>query len=128
MQLATLIDTYREALEQKYADVLLPSHRRALDAITRCRTAQSGEVLARCDDCGQLEWHPCSCGHRSCPQCQNHEVTQWLARQREKLLPVDYFLVTFTLPAQLRPLAWQHQRLLYPRCQDRCRLSLRAFV
>ena len=113
MQLATLIDTYREALEQKYADVLLPSHRRALDAITRCRTPQSGEVLARCTDCGQLEWHPCSCGHRSCPQCQNHEVTQWLTRQREKLLPVDYFLVTFTLPAQLRSLAWQHQRLLY---------------
>jgi hypothetical protein len=56
MELATLISTYREALELKYADALLPSHRRALDAITRCRTAQSGEVLARCNDCGQLAW------------------------------------------------------------------------
>lgn len=113
MQLATLIHSYRKAFEAKYGNQLLPGHRRALDAITRCRTPAAGEVLARCGDCGQIEWHPCSCGHRSCPRCQNHEVTQWLDRQREKLLPVDYFLVTFTLPAELRTLAWHHQRQVY---------------
>lgn len=113
MELTTLINTYRISFEAKYGRHLLPGHRRALDAITRCRTPASGEVLARCTECGQVEWHPCSCGHRSCPRCQNHEVTQWLERQREKLLPVDYFLVTFTLPAQLRSLAWRHQRQLY---------------
>ena len=113
MELRTLIETYRETFEVKYARQLLPGHRRALDAMTRCRTSVAGEVLARCTDCGQIEWHPCSCGHRSCPKCQNHEVTQWLQRQREKLLPVDYFLVTFTLPAEWRPLAWQHQRRVY---------------
>jgi hypothetical protein len=113
MELARLIETYREALEDRYADQLLPSHRQALDAITHCRTPSAGEVLTRCTDCGQVEWHPCSCGHRSCPKCQNHEVTQWLEQQREKLLPVNYFLVTFTLPAELRQLAWAHQRQVY---------------
>lgn len=113
MKLATLIETYRAAFEAKYADRLLPAHYRALDAISTCRTPEAGEVLARCTECGQTQWQACSCGHRSCPTCQNHEATQWLARQREKLLPVDYFLVTFTLPAELRSLAWSHQRIVY---------------
>jgi len=83
MELAGLIDTYRDALQTQYADRLLPSHHAALDAISRCRTPAAGEILARCTGCGQTEWHPRSCGHRSCPKCQNHETTQWLERQRE---------------------------------------------
>jgi hypothetical protein len=54
-----------------------------------------------------------SCGHRSCPKCQNHETSQWIDQQLRKLLPVPYFMVTFTLPYELRPLAWLHQRALY---------------
>ena len=54
-----------------------------------------------------------SCGHRSCNRCQNTDTSEWLERQRQKLLPVDYFMVTFTLPEQLRSLAWQHQRQVY---------------
>ncbi len=127
MELTTLIKTYREAFEAKYADHLLPGHRRALDAITRCRTPAAGEVLARCTDCGQIEWHPCSCGHRSCPRCQNHEVSQWLERQREKLLPVNYFLVTFTLPAELRSLAWRNQRQVYAALFRAASQTLKAF-
>jgi len=127
MELTTLIKTYRDAFEAKYADHLLPGHRRALDAITRCRTPAAGELLARCTDCGQIEWHPCSCGHRSCPRCQNHEVSQWLERQREKLLPVDYFLVTFTLPAELRSLAWRNQRQLYAALFRAASQTLKAF-
>lgn len=38
---------------------------------------------------------------------------QWLQRRLKKQLPADYFLLTFTLPAELRPLAWQHQRMVY---------------
>ncbi len=127
MELATLIKTYRVQLEARYGRYLLSGHHRALDAISRCRTPASGEVLARCGDCGQVDWHACSCGHRSCPRCQNHEVSQWLERQREKLLPVDYFLVTFTLPAQLRSLAWRHQRLLYAALFRAARETLRKF-
>ena len=57
--------------------------------------------------------HPLSCGHRNCPTGQHHTTTEWLDRQRLKLLPVQYFLVTFTLPEHLRALAWNHQRLAY---------------
>jgi hypothetical protein len=69
-------------------------------------------VLA-CAGCHQHRGYPLSCGHRSCPKCQNHETGRWLARQQAKLLPVEYFLVTFTLPRELRALAWRHQRQFY---------------
>jgi hypothetical protein len=110
MRLATLIERYGGALQQQYAARLLPAHKRTLNAIRTCRTTAAGEVLWHCEDCSHSMLSPRSCGHRSCPQCQNHEASQWLERQRRKLLPVEYFMVTFTLPAQLRTLAWCHQK------------------
>jgi hypothetical protein len=113
MTLATLFERYLPELEARYGDRLLPGHRRAISAIQRCRTADAGHIHWHCPGC-DLDWRqPRSCGHRSCPQCQNHEASQWLDRQRAKLLPVEYFMVTFTLPRQLRPLAWRHQRRMY---------------
>ena len=113
MQLAPILDQYHNAFNAKYGSRLLPGHLRAIDAIGRCRTSQAGQMLVQCSNCGHAEWRPRSCGHRSCPQCQNHDTSLWLDRQQEKLLPVDYFLATFTLPYELRFLAWDHQVLVY---------------
>lgn len=93
---------------------MLPSHVRALRAIASCRTAALGGHLAHCARCDteHLLYH--SCRHRACPQC-GHEATQrWLSRQRELLLPVPYFHVVFTLPAELRRVVRAHQRALLP--------------
>jgi hypothetical protein len=79
----------------------------------QCRTTQSPVLLAQCDDCEKQIFIPHSCGHRNCPHCQHHESQQWLERQLKKQVPAEYFLLTFTLPAELRPLAWQHQSTLY---------------
>jgi len=127
MELATIIHQYRSDLEQRYGERLLPGHRRALDAMLRCRTPLSGQVRWACHDCNRYLDHPLSCGHRSCPRCQNQEATQWLDRQRAKLLPVDYFMVTFTLPAQLRALAWRHQRVVYGLLFDCAGTTLKDF-
>jgi len=54
-----------------------------------------------------------SCGHRSCPHCQHHDSQVWLQRQLQLLVPSTYFMVTFTLPSELRKLAWNHQRVIY---------------
>lgn len=70
-------------------------------------------MLTGCEDCGHAQYVPHSCGHRNCPHCQNHESQQWLERQLKKQVPVEYFLVTFTLPSELRPLAWRHQKAVY---------------
>jgi len=113
MELAPIIDQYYDAFIAKYRDTLLPGHLRALNAIRRCRTPDSGELYVQCPDCARAEWVPMSCGHRSCPKCQNHEASQWIDRQQAKLLPVPYFMATFTLPYELRPLSWHHQRTVY---------------
>ena len=54
-----------------------------------------------------------SCGDRHCPSCQREKAEAWLARQVDRLLPCPYFLVTFTLPAELRGAARGHQRTVY---------------
>lgn len=113
MKLASIIEHYEAPFKAKYEDRLLPGQLRAIEAMKRCRTPDAGEVLWHCSECAEQFLNPRSCGHRSCPQCQNHEATQWLERQREKLLPVEYFMVTFTLPYELRGLAWCHQKLVY---------------
>jgi putative transposase/transposase-like zinc-binding protein len=74
-----------------------------------------------------ISWSPLSCGHRHCPQCQNHEVNQWLDRQKQKLLPVDYFMVTFTLPAQLRELTRRNQKTIYSIFFDCVKSTLNDF-
>ena len=113
MQLASILDQYHDAFQVKYGSRLLPGHFRAIDAIGRCRTPEAGELFVKCPSCAHATWKPLSCGHRSCPQCQNHEASIWLDRQQAKLLPVAYFLVTFTLPFELRFLAFNNQKLIY---------------
>lgn len=113
MELKSIIKQYKPTLIKKYGDTLLPSQWNAMHAIERCRTPQSGELYVQCQQCTHAHWSPLSCGHRHCPTCQNHDVNQWLDRQKQKLLPVDYFMVTFTLPEQLRQLAWCNQKNLY---------------
>ena len=113
MEMASIIHQYYDAFIIKYHETLLPSHLKALNAIRRCRTPDSGELYVQCPDCSHAEWRPLSCGHRSCPKCQNHTVSQWIDRQQAKLLPVHYFMAIFTLPYELRPLAWHHQKAVY---------------
>ena len=113
IRLAELIKTFLPDLEQKYGSRLLPSHRQALTAIEQCRTQALGTAAIHCHDCDSHEVFPLSCGHRFCPQCQHEAGETWLERQRAKLLPVDYYLITFTLPATLRALVYDHQREAY---------------
>jgi hypothetical protein len=113
MELASLIHQYLPALKANYAHRLLPGHGRAIGAMVRCRTPDAGQLRLLCTACAERDLRPRSCGHRSCPKCQNHEASLWLDRQRAKLLPVAYFMVTFTLPRELRALAWRHQALVY---------------
>jgi len=127
MKLASLIDQYHNVFQDKYGSRLLPSHQRAIQAIRQCRTPEAGEFFVHCPDCHHSEWRPRSCGHRSCPQCQNHEVSVWLDRQHKKLLSVEYFLITFTLPYELRFLAWDHQSLVYDLMFDCVATTLKDF-
>jgi hypothetical protein len=54
-----------------------------------------------------------SCRNRHCPKCHRDQTERWLTAQRARLLPCAYYLLTFTLPDQLRPLARSHQKTMY---------------
>lgn len=112
MQLKTIIAQHAGAFAQQYGDYLLPGQRRALDAILACRAA-CGEYVVQCDGCAARTSMPLSCGHRACPQCQVNLGEQWFTRQQQKLLPVNYFMVTFTIPTELRKIARYHQHIFY---------------
>lgn len=113
MLLSTVIDAFSDKLEQQYEQRLLPSHKRALSALRRCRTQASRQMLARCNACEHSTLIPHSCGHRLCPHCQHFESQRWLENQVKRLVPAEYFLVTFTVPEQLRTTAFAHQRPFY---------------
>ena len=107
--LAAIFRRHGPAYRAKRTDRLLPSHLAAMEAIEPCRTAALGGHLYQCTACGELEESYHSCKNRHCPTCQNAAATRWLDQQRALLLPVPYFLVTFTLPEALRPVARSHQ-------------------
>ena len=111
--LAELIERFEPALLNRYEHRLLPSQHRALAAMKRCRTRFAPRMLAACTACGEQRSVPHSCGHRACPHCQHHEGQVWLDRQLKSLVPATYFMVTFTLPAELRGLTWTHQLVMY---------------
>ncbi len=111
--LAKIISAFEGELHARYGERLLPSQQNALTAIKYCRSVHSARMQVQCSDCRHQHTVPHSCGHRSCPHCQHHESEQWLQRQLKRQVPAEYFLLTFTLPAQWRALAWNHQRTVY---------------
>lgn len=108
-----LLRRHKKALEHQYANQLNPDMRSAIQAMLRCKTEQQGRSQWYCAHCHHNDRLPLSCGHRHCPQCQHRTTSDWLNRQKQKLLPVHYFMVTFTLPHQLTPLARHAPKALY---------------
>jgi hypothetical protein len=92
---------------------MLLSHRQAMRAIERCRTPALGGHVFFCPECVETEYQYHSCRNRHCPKCQNGKGQQWLEQQQAMRLPVTYFMLTATLPSELRPVARSHQKLIY---------------
>lgn len=92
---------------------ITPAQRRALHAILRCRTPALGGHIYRCADCTQTDYAYHSCHHRACPRCGGARTAEWTARQTDRLLPVPYFLVTFTVPEEMRPIFAARPEVLY---------------
>lgn len=101
------------AYREKMGERLSASQRMAMAAIEQCRTEALGGQVYTCPRCATVRYSFHSCRNRLCPTCQHDKAQNWLTKQQALLLPVPYFLVTFTLPAELRTIARQHQRRLY---------------
>jgi hypothetical protein len=110
-----------EAFRQSH--VLSPEQRAALSAIERCRTAALGGHLEACTACGHEHPSCNSCRNRHCPKCQALAQARWIEGRLERLLPVQYVHVVFTLPSELRALAMRDRvtvfELLFLRARPR---------
>jgi len=84
-----------------------------LNQLRKCRTAELGGHINACDQCGHFQIAYNSCRNRHCPSCQGLKREEWIIKQEANLLPVPYFHVVFTLPAQLNGLCMAHPRLMY---------------
>ena len=100
---------YREA----NASALSRAEKKAMRDIEQCRTAALGGHLAVCEECLQSRYSYHSCRNRHCPKCQGERTRRWLDTQRARLLSVPYYLLTFTLPSELRGIARSRPRLVY---------------
>ena len=112
-ELADIFRQYGSQYLDKYGDKIIPSHRQAIRDIQRCRSEELGGHVYQCSKCNEILYSYHSCRNRHCPKCQNNKGQEWLEKQQELLLPVPFFLVTFTLPAALRRIVRGNQTIFY---------------
>lgn len=86
---------------------------KVMTAVENCRTAALGGHVEACEDCGHWRIAYNSCRNRHCPKCQGTAARTWLAEREADLLPVGYFHVVFTLPAEIASIAFQNKALVY---------------
>jgi len=90
-----------------------PEQAQVLRRLADCRTATLGGHLETCAACGFSRVSYNSCRDRHCPTCQAAKRAAWLEARLQRLLPVPYFHVVFTVPDVLYPLMLHNQRRLY---------------
>jgi len=113
--LGDLFRRYGPQYRARYGHHLSADQHAAMHAIEQCRTEALGGHVYSCPSCQTTRYSYHSGRNRHCPTCQQEATQEWLAEQHALLLPVPYFLVTFTLPSELRAIARQQPETLYAR-------------
>ncbi len=113
VELADIFEQYAEDYLKKYGDNIPNSHRKAIYDIINCRKPSMGGTVYFCDNCQKFHYSNHSCGNRNCNKCQFDLTDKWIEKNSQMLLPVNHFLVTFTLPGLLRKYARKNQRIFY---------------
>jgi hypothetical protein len=113
LEVADIFRTHGPAWRQSQAGHLSLGQLKVMSAIERCRTAALGGHVAACEDCGHIHVTYNSCRNRHCPKCQGAAAKDWLDARQTELLPVPYFHVVFTLPAQIADIAYQNKTEIY---------------
>jgi ssDNA-binding Zn-finger/Zn-ribbon topoisomerase 1 len=113
LEIADIFRGHGPAWRQANAGHVSLDQLKVMSAIESCRTAALGGHVARCEKCSHTLIAYNSCRNRHCPKCQGAAAKQWLAEREAELLPVPYYHVVFTLPAQIAELAYQNKAVIY---------------
>ena len=128
MTVATVVRQFGPAYAARFGAAMPASHRRALADLAACRTAAMGGRVTQCDTCGVEHYDYHSCRNRSGPACHSVSTRAWLAARETELLPVPYFHVVFTLPAELRAIVRAHPHVLLGALMQTAAESLQALA
>jgi hypothetical protein len=113
LEVADIFRRHGPAYRQAHADHLGGTERRVMAAIEACRTPALGGHVEHCADCGFIRYAYNSCRDRHCPKCQGLARSEWLEARQAELLPVPYFHVVFTVPAQVAEIAFHNKQVVY---------------
>ena len=113
LEVADIFRTCGPAWRNARAGHLNLGQLKAMSAIERCRSAELGGHVLRCERCAEIQVAYNSCRNRHCPKCQASAAQRWLDARQADLLPVDYYHVVFTLPAPISDIAYQNKALVY---------------
>jgi len=125
---AEVLRRYGPAYLERYGGAMPPEHKKVLQAIMACRTGELGTAWYVCQSCGKAHAIACACGNRHCPSCQWGKTAAWLEQETGHLLPCPYFLVTFTVPSELRAVIRSHQRIGYAALFEASSAALKALA
>lgn len=84
-----------------------------MSAIEACRTEALGGHVAACTKCDHHHVAYNSCKNRHCPKCQGPAARDWMEARAEDLLPVEYFHLVFTMPAEIAQIAFWNKKAVY---------------
>jgi len=113
LELADIFREHGPAYVRKFGERMPPRHQTVMEKIIACRTEVLGGKVFRCKPCNQERYSYHSCADRHCPKCGNDQATEWLNMQSALLLPLTYFMFTFTLPDTLNEVARRNQKFIY---------------
>jgi len=113
LEVADIFRRFGAAFRSAHAGHMSLAQLKVMSAIEACRTAALGGHVEGCTDCGHHRIAYNSCRNRHCPKCQGAAAREWLAARKADLLPVGYFHVVFTLPAEVADIAWQNKAAVY---------------
>lgn len=128
MTLQEIVQRYRTRFTDQIGHTLSRDQWSALNAIEGCRQGAYGEMQWRCQGCPHSAQTLRSCGHRACNLCQDQGTQAWLQRQEQKRLPVNYYMVTFTLPRELRGLVRRNRKTCYDLLMRCAAQTLKTFA
>ena len=113
LEIADIFRDYGPAWRRANAWHVSLSQLKVMSSIEACRTEALGGHVAACAKCNHQHIAYNSCKNRHCPKCQGPAAREWMAARAEDLLPVEYFHVVFTLPAEIARIAYWNKKAIY---------------
>ena len=113
LEIADIFREHGPAWRQANAGHVSLSQLKVMSSIEACRTEALGGHVAACTKCDHQHIAYNSCKNRHCPKCQGPAARDWMAARADDLLPVEYFHVVFTLPAEIARIAYWNKKAVY---------------